>query len=143
MIVAVQGTKEFNDYNVFIRAMGVALSGMKDEDKEFILLTSMENLEAYIQEPNVVIVPWGGDITNHQTEYKTIEPVIEKDFASPYTYLSLNRHDRHHRLHLISLLLGLEIDSAGLISCMFKFIYVISHLMTETNNFTGSEGLPS
>ena len=37
MIVAVQGTKEFNDYNVFIRAMGVALSGMKDEDKEFII----------------------------------------------------------------------------------------------------------
>jgi hypothetical protein len=40
MIVAVQGTKEFNDYNVFIRAMGVALSGMKDEDKEFILYSA-------------------------------------------------------------------------------------------------------
>jgi len=40
MIVAVQGTKEFNDYNIFIRAMGVALSGMKDEDKEFILYSA-------------------------------------------------------------------------------------------------------
>ena len=29
MIVVVQGTNDFNDYNVFIRAMGVALSGMK------------------------------------------------------------------------------------------------------------------
>ena len=37
MIVAVQGTKEFNDYNVFIRAMGVAMSGMKEEDTEFTI----------------------------------------------------------------------------------------------------------
>jgi hypothetical protein len=37
MIVAVQGTKDFNDYNVFIRAMGVAMSGMQEEDKEFII----------------------------------------------------------------------------------------------------------
>lgn len=32
MIVAVQGTSEFNDYNVFLRAMGVAMSSMKNED---------------------------------------------------------------------------------------------------------------
>ena len=37
MIVAVQGTTEFNDYNVFIRAMGVALSSMSEDDKEFII----------------------------------------------------------------------------------------------------------
>ena len=30
MNVAVQGTKEFSDYEVFMRAMGVALSGVKD-----------------------------------------------------------------------------------------------------------------
>lgn len=35
MIVVVQGTNEFSDYNVFIRAMGVALSGMKENDTEF------------------------------------------------------------------------------------------------------------
>jgi len=37
MIVAVQGTSEFNDYNVFLRAMSVALSGMKEDDNEFII----------------------------------------------------------------------------------------------------------
>ena len=37
MIVAVQGTKEFNDYNVFHRAISVALSGMKENDNEFIV----------------------------------------------------------------------------------------------------------
>ena len=37
MIVAVQGTNDFNDYNVFIRAMGVALSSMHEDDKEFVI----------------------------------------------------------------------------------------------------------
>lgn len=37
MIVAVQGTSEFNDYNVFLRAMSVALSGMKEDDTDFII----------------------------------------------------------------------------------------------------------
>ncbi len=34
MNVVVQGTNEFNDYNSFIRAIGVAMSGMKDGDDE-------------------------------------------------------------------------------------------------------------
>ena len=37
MIVAVQGTNDFDDYNIFIRAMGVAMSSMKEEDKEFVI----------------------------------------------------------------------------------------------------------
>ena len=40
MIVVVQGTNDFNDYNVFIRAMGVALSGMKEDDKEFYVYSA-------------------------------------------------------------------------------------------------------
>ena len=35
MIVAVQGTHDFEDYNVFLRAMAVALSCLPEEDKEF------------------------------------------------------------------------------------------------------------
>jgi hypothetical protein len=40
MIIAVQGTKDFNDYQVFLRAMGVALSAMKDEDKEILIYSA-------------------------------------------------------------------------------------------------------
>jgi hypothetical protein len=40
MIVAVHGTNEFDDYQVFIRAMGVALSGMKEEDTEFTIYSA-------------------------------------------------------------------------------------------------------
>lgn len=34
MNVVVQGTNDFNDYNIFIRAMGVAMSSMRDGDDE-------------------------------------------------------------------------------------------------------------
>jgi hypothetical protein len=40
MIVAVQGTKDFDDYSVFIRAMGVAMCNMKDADKEFVIYSA-------------------------------------------------------------------------------------------------------
>jgi hypothetical protein len=34
MNVVVQGTSDFNEYNIFLRAMGVAMSGMSEEDTE-------------------------------------------------------------------------------------------------------------
>ena len=34
MNVVVQGTNDFSDYNIFLRAMGVAMSGMNSEDTE-------------------------------------------------------------------------------------------------------------
>ena len=40
MILAVQGTNSFTDYNVFLRAMGVAMSGMHDEDKEIYVYSA-------------------------------------------------------------------------------------------------------
>ena len=40
MIVAVQGTNDFDDYNIFIRAMGVALSTMPEEDREFVIYSA-------------------------------------------------------------------------------------------------------
>lgn len=37
MIVAIQGTRNFSDYNVFLRAMGTSLSMMDLDDKEIII----------------------------------------------------------------------------------------------------------
>lgn len=34
MIIGVQGTRSFNDYAIFLRAMGTALSSMHDDDNE-------------------------------------------------------------------------------------------------------------
>lgn len=40
MIVAVQGANDFDSYNVFLRAMAVALSEMKKDDTEFIIYSA-------------------------------------------------------------------------------------------------------
>lgn len=40
MIVGVQGTNSFNNYNVFLRAMAVALSELAEEEKEFYLYSA-------------------------------------------------------------------------------------------------------
>lgn len=40
MIVGVQGTSSFDDYQVFLRAMGVALSGMSDTDQHFYIYSA-------------------------------------------------------------------------------------------------------
>jgi hypothetical protein len=43
MIVGVQGTPNFNNYNIFLRAMAVALSELKTEEKEFYLYSAGPN----------------------------------------------------------------------------------------------------
>lgn len=40
MIVAIQGTKNFSDYNVFLRAMGTALSTMETGDKNITIYSA-------------------------------------------------------------------------------------------------------
>lgn len=51
MIVVVQGTPDFNDYNVFLRAIGVALSGMHKEDKEIhIYSAGPAKINSYVSE---------------------------------------------------------------------------------------------
>ena len=51
MIVAVQGTPEFNEYSVFLRAISVALSGMKEDDKEFIIYSvGPANINSFVSE---------------------------------------------------------------------------------------------
>ena len=37
MKVVVQGTNEFEEYSVFLRSMGVMMSGLKETDHEFIV----------------------------------------------------------------------------------------------------------
>ena len=43
MIVGVQGTSSFDNYNVFLRSMAVALSELKEEDKVFHVYSARPN----------------------------------------------------------------------------------------------------
>jgi hypothetical protein len=40
MIVAIQGTKNFNDYSIFLRAMGTAFNGLTEDDKQITVFTA-------------------------------------------------------------------------------------------------------
>lgn len=40
MIIAIQGTKNFSDYSVFLRAMGTAFSDMSVDDKEIAIFSA-------------------------------------------------------------------------------------------------------
>lgn len=82
-------------------------------DKHFIILTSVENLDLELNEPNVQIIPWGGDIVNQHSLYKTLTPVIEKNFNSTKTFISLNRNVREHRIVLLSYMYGKNYDNFG------------------------------
>ena len=40
MKIAIQGTKTFNDYAIFLRAVGTAMSSMAPDDKEFTIFSA-------------------------------------------------------------------------------------------------------
>lgn len=40
MIIAIQGTKSFNDYAIFLRAMGTALRSIEENDTEFTIYSA-------------------------------------------------------------------------------------------------------
>jgi len=115
-------TGNFNPWIEDAPAVVRSLKGLFEtfDDKKFILFTSMENLESYIKFDNLSIIPWGGDITNQLSEYRSLSPIVDKDFDSPYNFVSLNRNYRNPRAVLISLLFGLGLHKHGMISCMFK-----------------------
>jgi len=116
-----------NDFNPWLESIPDIVEGIGTivtafSNKKFIILTSVENLNAYLKYDNLTIVPWGGDLTNQVYEYKKIEPILDKNLDSTTNYISLNRNMRNHRAILVSLLYGMEIDNMGLVSCMFNNI---------------------
>lgn len=40
MIIGVQGTRNFGDYNIFLRAMGTALTMLEEGDNEFLIYSA-------------------------------------------------------------------------------------------------------
>lgn len=84
--------------------------------QQIVLFTSLERLELEIGEPNLHIIPWGGDWLNQRTEYSTLQPVLDKNFDSKRTYINLNRHARSHRVIILSYLFGKGYDTSGVLT---------------------------
>jgi hypothetical protein len=88
----------------------------RNPDTNIILFTSVERLDLELAEPNLHIIPWGGDWVNQKTQYSVLEPVLDKNFNSDRTFICLNRHPRPHRLITMSYLLGTGYAKNGIIS---------------------------
>ena len=121
IVIAVKDHLSYTSFNPWVDTNPDLIIYLKNlfefyKDKQFILMTSLENLESYIKENNVKIVAISGDITNQSFQYKQLKPTIDKNFDSNYNFISLNRNPRPHRLVLVSLLHGLGLQEHGLIS---------------------------
>jgi len=89
----------------------------KNPDKNFIIFTSLENIQSEeVLSPNVQFVCWGGDITNQAAVYPDVEPVLDKNFYSERPYICLNRNAREHRVVTLSYLFGRGYENSGEIS---------------------------
>lgn len=84
-------------------------------DKQFVLVTSLENLHIEIDKPNCHIIPMGGDITNQIGNFNEYMPMTKKEETDKIA-ISLNRGVRNHRTYLVSLLYGLGLNKSTSIS---------------------------
>jgi hypothetical protein len=84
-------------------------------NKQFVLVTSLENLDKEINQPNCKIITMGGDVTNQINEFKRYIPCSTKKTFGNQT-ISLNRGHRNHRTYLVSLLYGNHLDKYTSIS---------------------------
>lgn len=91
MNVVVQGTNDFDDYNIFIRAMGVAMSGMTDDDNQFIVysvgpsrINSMVSEFSNLSERGMKAR--GKKIKYHKVHPKWVEENME--YINYFAYLS-------------------------------------------------------
>jgi hypothetical protein len=84
-------------------------------NKQFIIVTSLENLDKEIIKDNCKIIPMGGDITNQLSTYMHYIPVASK-MHDAQNFISLNRGNRNHRTYLVSALYGRSLEEYGIIN---------------------------
>ena len=110
--------EDFNWWRNRRQFMAGVISDMArtNPDKVFVLFVSLENLHLVLDEPNLHVIPWGGDWVNQRNEYTKLKPVLDKNFLSEKPFISLNRNLRDHRIVLLSYLFGNGLEQYGQIS---------------------------
>jgi len=82
----------------------------------FVMVMGLENIHKEIQGKNIQIIRLGTQMLEQKNEYQQLQPEIDKNFTSPKTFICLNRSPRQHRINLVSYLLGLDLETFGIIS---------------------------
>jgi hypothetical protein len=115
---AIDSWQPFNWWHDRQNTGSISIEGFakRHPDTTIILFTSLEQLELELNEPNLHIIPWGGDWVNQRAGYSVLEPVLDKNFDSTRTFICLNRQVRPHRLITLSYLFGAGYSDHGVIS---------------------------
>jgi hypothetical protein len=112
---------DFEQFNWWLNPTLTIVSLISDmakqhADKTFILFVSVEQLDLSLNEPNLHIIPWGGDWINQRSGYSMLSPVLNKNFNSKKHFINLNRHARDHRIVTLSYLFGSGVAESGVIT---------------------------
>jgi hypothetical protein len=112
------GWNEFNYWNQSCQTIPKKISNTvkKHPTTQFILFTSLENLHLELNESNLHIISWGGDLVNQEFSYRKLLPVLDKNLNSDRTFISLNRNRRDHRIVTLSYLLSQGYNKFGYIT---------------------------
>lgn len=90
MIVGVQGSSSFEDYNIFLRSMAVAISAMPEGDKEFYLYSAgPSKVNSFVAE-----------FSNISERTLKAQGIKIKFFRVPPSYISQNIHDFNYFIYL-------------------------------------------
>lgn len=121
----------FLDYLVPV-AKNVEEFLLKNIDKKFIFVTSMGNFK--LNAPNCIVVEGPHDLTHQWLSYPFVPAVLDKNFDSDKIFISLSRNKRMHRVALVMLLLGMNMEKYGTISFLSTKGDVLNHLDKEGGN---------
>ena len=110
-------------------------------DTNFVLVMGLEDTHKEIQGKNIQIVRLGTQLLDQKDEYQQLQPALNKNFDSSNTFICLNRSPRQHRINLVSYLLGLNLETFGIISFYDSnsrptWIEKVSWELTKKQQFT-------
>lgn len=90
MIVGVQGSPNFGDYNIFLRSMAVAISSMPEGDREFFIYSAgPSKINSYVAE-----------FSNISERTLKAQGIKIKFFRVPPSWISDNIHDFNYFIYL-------------------------------------------
>jgi hypothetical protein len=113
MIVAIQGTSTFDDYNVLLRAMGVAMSTLKQEDSILeIYSAGPGNINAMVSE-FVNLSERGLKSRGKKIKFEKVAPAVidQKMYAGEINFFAFLSKPNERASKLVELAKDYNVDS--------------------------------
>lgn len=101
MIVGIQGTSSFNDYQVFLRAMAVTMSSLKEEDPYFYIYSAgPANINAMASE-FANMSERGMKARGKKIKYKPVAPLWVTENISDINYFAFLSKEKEQVSRLV------------------------------------------